>query len=151
MREAIAGCRRDWPFDLAAIALLPDHLHLLMALPDEDADVSIRVARIKAQFTRRHLAARGAEAGQSGSRDRHRHRGVWQRRFHDHLVRDDRDFEQHLDYLLHNPVRHGHASCPHAWPWSSFDRLVREGVYERTWCCACDGRKAIAPPKPRHL
>jgi putative transposase len=70
---------------------------------------------------------------------------VWQPRFWEHTIRDDEDWRRHVDYIHYNPVKHRVAACPHAWPWSSFDRWVARGVYERRWCCACGGRKP-APP-----
>ena len=148
LRAAIGHARQAKPFGLLATVLLPDHLHLMVALPAGDEDVSGRVTRIKTNFTRRYLDAGGCEAGQSRSRCRHRHRGVWQKRFHDHLIRDAGDFVAHLDYLHFNPVRHGFARCPHAWPFSTFRRLVRRGTYEARWCCTCS---AAGSQPPRRL
>jgi putative transposase len=72
-------------------------------------------------------------------------RGVWQQRFWEHTIRDETDFGRHMDYIHFNPVKHGHATCPHAWPWSTFTRWVREGVYERDWYCVCQRRRKGAP------
>ena len=158
---------RRWPATLDAIVLLPDHLHLLLALPTGETNVSTRVASLKAGFTRRHPRRVGfsppSEGGinpdgglkptlQGASRDRQRYRDVWQKRFHDHLIRDDADYERHLDYLAYNPVRHGLCRCPHDWPHSSFARLVRERIYKRDWLCCCDRDPPARPPAvPSHL
>ena len=73
----------------------------------------------------------------SASRRRRRERGVWQRRFWEHTIRDEKDFAAHMDYIHYNPVKHGHAGCPHAWAHSSFHRWVREGRYAADWACSC--------------
>ena len=75
----------------------------------------------------------------SRSRRSRGHRGVWQRRFWEHLIRDEDDLARHLDYVHYNPVKHGHARCPHGWPWSSFGKHVALNDYDAKWCCACEG------------
>ncbi len=65
--------------------------------------------------------------------DRRRERDVWQRRFWEHLIRDDEDLRRHVEYTHYNPVRHGLAPRPVDWPFSTFHRYVRRGVYEPTW------------------
>ncbi|MEM1061062.1 MAG: hypothetical protein AAF532_06370 [Planctomycetota bacterium] len=73
------------------------------------------------------------------SRSEQRRRGVWQPRFWEHVIRDDRDFESHFDYIHFNPVRHGLVRCPADWPASSFNRWVKNGVYPENWACGdCD-------------
>jgi len=139
LHDAIERCRAHHSFVLDAIVLLPDHLHLLMTLPEDDADFSIRITNLKSNFTRRYLAAGGAEQSRSQSRLRQRTRGVWQRRFWEHTVRDPTDLRHHLDYIHYNPVKHEYARCPHEWPHSSFHRFVAEKCYERNWCCQCAG------------
>lgn len=140
LRRAVADCRRDHPFDLLASVLLPDHLHMIWRLPEGDADFSTRWSLIKSAFTRAWLKADGAEGSISDSRRRNRRRGVWQRRFWERCLRDQDDLNRHVDYVHYNPVKHGIATCPHAWPWTSFHRWVRDGFYDADWCCSCDGR-----------
>ena len=104
-----------------------------------------RSGGVKARFTRGWLGAGGRERPTSGSRARHRQRGVWQRRFWKHWVRDRRDFAEHLDYVHYNPVKHGLVTCPHLWPYSTFAKWVKRGVYAPDWMCACGGR-TVRPP-----
>ena len=145
LREAFAVARQAaGPFAVDAVVLLPDHLHLLCTLPAGDDGYAARLSRLKSEFTRRHLAAGGPEAAMTPGERREGHRGVWQRRYWEHRVRDDRDYENHLDYVVYNPVRHALCRCPHDWRHSSFERLVRAGVYERRWCCSCRG--PASPP-----
>lgn len=140
LRGVLLDTQRRWPFTIDAIVLLPDHLHTIWTLPDEDADFSRRWGYLKKEFTKAWLADNGAEGLVSVSRQKNRRRGVWQRRFWEHAIRDEGDFERHCDYIHFNPVKHGHASCPHAWPFSSFCRWVGRGVYGNDWQCTCDGR-----------
>ena len=139
LRAAIEQRRSKYPFRTDAMVLLPDHQHAIWTLPEGDADFSRRWGLIKKSFTQAWTATGGWEGAISDSRERNRRRGVWQRRFWEHTIRDERDYEKHLDYIHYNPIKHGHVKCAHAWKWSSFHRLEREGVYERQWCCGCDG------------
>ena len=145
LHVAIQQIRQRWPFTIDAFVLLPDHLHTIWTLPEGDTDYSRRWALIKKTFTQSWLQAGGREQLTSDSRRRGHRRGVWQRRFWEHLIRDERDFEKHCDYIHFNPVKHEVASCPHAWPHSTFDRFVCDGHYPRDWCCRCSGRPAHAP------
>jgi putative transposase len=69
----------------------------------------------------------------SESRLRRRERGIWQRRFWEHTIRDEDDFARHVDYIHFNPVKHGHVEYPADWPYSSFHRFVRLGLYPEAW------------------
>ena len=74
-----------------------------------------------------------ATESRSAARARGGERGIWQRRVWEHTIRDQTDFQRHLDYLHYNPVKHGHVRCVADWPHSTFHRLVREGVYPQDW------------------
>jgi putative transposase len=139
LHDALDRCRVHHPFVLDAIVLLPDHLHVLMTLPEGDGDFSSRIANVKSHFTRGYLATGGGEQARSPSRLRQRSRGVRQRRFWEHTIRDADDLRRHFDYIHYNPVKHGCARCPHEWTHSSFHRFIAEKRYERNWCCQCDG------------
>jgi len=126
-------CILRQPMSVLAIVLLPDHLHCLWALPPGDSAYSDRWRWLKGEFTRRWLALDGLEQpiGESGRRERRR--GVWQRRFWEHTIRDEADLERHADYIHYNPVRHKLACRPRDWPWSSFHRWVALGHYPIEW------------------
>jgi putative transposase len=94
---------------------------------------------VKYGFTRAYLAAGGVEGAPSAGRTRHRYRGVWRKRFHEHFIRDDGDLDRPLDYIHYNPVTHGYVDSPGKWRWSSFERYVGLGLYPGDWC---DSRKA---------
>lgn len=146
LRHAFRDTRTRWPFAIDAIVLLPDHLHTIWTLPSDDADFSIRWSFLKRTFTKSWLAEGGHEQKVSDSRQANRRRGVWQRRFWEHVIRDETDFARHCDYIHYNAVKHGLASCPHAWPHSSFRRFVREGIYDEAWLCSCSG-VMVKPPE----
>jgi len=145
LHNAIAECKTARPFDLTAIVLLPDHLHAIWTLPEEDGDFSSRWAAIKARFTRDWLDYGGNERPRTPSRLEHRNRGVWQRRFWEHAIRDETDLENHLNYIHYNPIKHGLASCAHEWPHSLFPKWVKSDVYDPNWQCVCEGRISKAP------
>jgi putative transposase len=138
LREVMEQTCHQRPWTTEGIVLLPDHLHLLWRMPAEDRDYSTRIASIKRRFTRAYLAAGGCEAAVTGTRMRQGYRGIWQRRFWEHTIRDARDFRRHLDYIHLNPVKHGLAASPRDWPHSSFHRYLAMGWYAPDWCGPSD-------------
>ena len=138
LRAAFRDCLQRWPFRVDALVMLRDHLHAIWTVPPDNPDYSKRWGAIKKHFTQSWLALGGLEQPRTASRYRYRRRGVWQRRFWEHTLRDERDYARHFDYLHYNPVRHGLADCPRAWPYSTFHRWVEQDVYDPAWGCAVD-------------
>lgn len=133
LRVAMRSVLGERPVSIHAMVLLPDHLHTIWTLPDGDRDYSSRWGQIKERFTRSYLEAGGLEATGSASRRKHRERTVWQKRFWEHSVRDEVDFERCFDYIHWNPVKHGLVKRIADYPWSSFHRYVRLGWYDAHW------------------
>ena len=134
LRCAWRQTRQERPFEVVALCLLPDHLHSIWRLPEADRDFSGRWSRIKAGFTRLYLAEGGQELAQTQSRLTRRERGVWQRRFWEHQIRDESDLQRHVDYIHYNPVKHGLVEAVEDWPWSTYHRYARENDYpNRNW------------------
>jgi putative transposase len=129
--SVIRRCLLRRPLKVLAVVLLPDHLHCLWALPSGDCAYSERWRWIKREFTRGWLACGGTEQPRRASRQRRR--GVWQRRFWEHTIRDETDLDNHFDYIHFNPVKHRLVQRPRDWPWSSFHRWVRAGHYRPNW------------------
>ena len=129
LRDAVRRVRRRRPFAIDAWAVLPDHLHAVWTLPPGDDDFSTRWRLIKTVF------ARGLPAGERLSEVRRRRgeRGIWQRRFWEHAIRDDADYAAHLDYVHFNPVRHGYVAAASQWPYSTFRSCVERGLYPPDW------------------
>lgn len=137
LREAIDRVRARLPFRIDGWVLLPDHMHAIWTLPDGDADFSNRWRLIKrhvavacsAYHRPELLSERRMDKGQGS---------LWQNRFWEHLIRDETDLRNHLDYLHGNPLRHGLVERVVDWPWSSFHRYVREGIYPADWGGSAD-------------
>ena len=129
LRSIWREVRQNRPFEVVAFCLLPNHIHCVWRLPDGDNDFSQRWMLIKKGFTRRYLRDGGRESVQSLSREKKRERGVWQRRFWEHQIRDEEDLQKHVDYIHYNPVKHRIVKAVEDWPWSTYHRYVREGFY----------------------
>jgi len=143
--EAIRTVQAEQPFETVAIVLLPDHLHCIWTLPQDDADYPSRWASIKRRFAESWTAAGGHEATISQARHNRHERGVWQKRFWEHRIRNQTDLARHVDYIHFNPVKHGLVRCPHAWPHSSFHRWVEQGYCKPDWLCDCARPTAVPP------
>ena len=128
LRAAFQTTRAERPFAIDAIVILPDHLHVIMTLPDADSDYSGRWRRIKGLFTHRLVAS-----GNPISRNGRGEFALWQGRFWEHTIRDNADFERCAGYIHFNPVKHGLVSSPIDWPHSSLHRYVRAGVLPPDW------------------
>jgi putative transposase len=129
LRDVMRGVRERHPFRIDAIVILPDHLHALWTLPEDDADFAARWSLIKAGFSRRVPPGERVSPSRAGKRER----GIWQRRYWEHQIRDDDDYARHVDYIHWNPCKHGHASRPADWPHSSFHRYVEAGILVPDW------------------
>ncbi len=138
LRIAIERCRAKLPIEMTAIVLLPDHLHMMWTMPVGDSDFSNRMQRIKAIFSREWLSRGGTAGLVSEYGQRYGHKGIWQRRFWEHFIRDTTDFENHYQYIHYNPVKHGYVKNVSDWPWSSFHLAVKKGYYSQNWGCADD-------------
>ena len=129
LREATRRTRRRWRFHIDAWVVLPDHLHTIWTLPPGDDDYANRWRTLKQHFSR----ALPATERRSPVRLARGERGIWQRRFWEHMIRDDADYAAHMDYIHFNPVKHGYAKTVGDWRWSTFHRHVESGVYAADW------------------
>ena len=129
LRAAFTHVKKKHPYKINAIIVLPEYLHWILTLLEVDTDFSTRWGIIKANFSRR--IANGERISQS--RESRGERGLWPRRFWEHLIRDESDLRQHVDYIHWNPVKHGWARHVKDWPYSSFHRYVSQGIYPDNW------------------
>lgn len=129
LRACFQSVRARHPFRIDAMVVLPEHLHCVWTLPEDDADYSKRWFLIKSEFSR------GISPGEQRrpSRVVRRERGIWQRRFWEHVIRDERDLQTHVDYVHINPVKHGHVQRAIDWPHSSIHRHVKQGLCDASW------------------
>jgi putative transposase len=139
LRHAIERVRLRLPFTTDAMVLMPDHLHCIWTLPDGDTNFSSRWVQIKHHVP--YHCRKLYPVTMSESRTRRRTAAIWQRRFWEHRIRDETDMERHVDYIHANPVKHGLVNAASDWPYSTFWRFVRAGVYSEDWGgnAACDG------------
>jgi len=129
LREAVRRTRRERPFGIDAWVVLPEHMHCIMTLPKGDDDFSNRIKAIKIRFVR----AIPTTERRSPRRVARGERAIWQRRFWEHAIRSDADYARHMDYVHFNPVKHGHVTLARDWPYSTFHRLVKAGLYPTDW------------------
>ena len=127
LRHAFRVTRRERPLTVDAIVVLPEHLHTVMTLPNADADFSGRWRRIKSLFSRLVSKRMPLE------RDARGEYALWQKRFWEHTIRNDADFERHVDYIHFNPMKHALVPQVRDWPYSSFHRYVRLGILPQDW------------------
>ncbi|MGC8490610.1 MAG: REP-associated tyrosine transposase [Syntrophobacteraceae bacterium] len=129
LRSVIRDVMARHPFSIDAAVILPDHLHALWTLPAGDCDYPIRWGLIKAGFSRRVPLGEFCNL----SRISRGERGIWQRRYWEHLIRDERDYCRHVDYIHFNPVKHGYVDHACDWPYSSIHRYIAGGKLDRGW------------------
>jgi putative transposase len=147
LRHAFRTVKADHPFVVDAIVILPDHLHTVWTLPPGDSDYPRRWNLIKrtTSIAARHLVIAPLRAS---LRQRHEI-GLWQRRYWEHQIRDERDFARHVDYIHWNPVKHGHVERVADWPYSSFHRYARNGSLPADWATTDpDGQSGETPNPP---
>ncbi len=134
LKEVIKETQARMRFGINAWVLLPDHIHCIWTLPAGDSDYSKRWGLIKAGYTKRiGKALAGKAQAENASRLKHREQLVWQRRFWEHLIRDEKDFAAHCDYIHYNPVKHGLVNAARDWEYSSFGSYVEQGIYSDGW------------------
>jgi putative transposase len=133
LRSCVAQVKARHPFHIEAMVVLPEHLHAVWRLPIDDADFSTRWMLVKQSFSRGLEEVGILENAVSTSRARKGERNIWQRRFWEHQIQDEKDFERHVDYIHYNPVKHGYVTRAVDWPWSSLHRYVRDGLLSPDW------------------
>lgn len=129
LRSAMKQVQKEYFYETKAIVVLPDHLHCIWQLPDNDANYSRRWLRIKSYFTQK--------VRESGVKLACNARGeylLWQKRFWEHTIRDEKDFENHVNYIHYNPVKHGYVKNVADWKYSSFHKFVKQDLLPQDWC-----------------
>lgn len=129
LRAVIREVQLRHPFRIDAMVVLPDHLHAIWTLPENDKDFSTRWMLIKSGFSRRLPASERRNRSRASKGER----GIWQRRFWEHLVRDEKDYDHHVNYIHYNPVKHGYVAKPVDWRHSSIHRFIAEGILSPHW------------------
>ena len=133
LREVVKEVKQEHPFKIDAWVLLPDHLHSIWTLPPGDHDYPKRWGMIKAKFSKLVKPVFHREKWMNGTKNHRREVTIWQRRYWEHQIRNEEDYQKHLDYLHYNPVKHGLVKQVGDWPYSTFHKYVGKGVYVEDW------------------
>ena len=132
-KRSIKQVQQQYPFEIIAWVQLPDHLHCIWQMPLDDSDYSMRWSQIKRLTTQAcphyHLPTNEL----SHSMQKRNEKGIWQRRFFEHQIRNEEDFIKHMDYLHYNPIKHSLVEKVIDWQYSSFHRYIKAGVYSLDW------------------
>lgn len=120
LRQAFRHVMAKHPFVIDAAVIMPEHIHTIWRLPENDDDFSTRWRLIK------HFVSRGWQGEDT----------FWQQRFWEHLIRDEEDWRKHVDYIHYNPVKHGMATKPEDWEYGSFRQAKAAGWYPDGWGCS---------------
>ena len=129
LRAVVKSVRQRHPFKIHGWVGLPEHLHCVIELPPDDTNHATRWRLIKMEFSK----ALPRTERLSAVRTRREERGIWQRRYWEHLIRGERDYRAHMDYVHINPVKHGLVGRVADWPYSTFHNMVAEGMYPVNW------------------
>jgi len=133
LRNAISRVRIRHPFVIDAWILLPNHFHCIWTLPDGESNYSLRWKLIKSYVTRACGKYYLQPEDLPPSKTRRRESVIWQRRFWEHRIKNEKDYALHMDYLHYNPVKHGYCKAPSKWRYSTLHRLKAEGIYPEDW------------------
>ncbi len=128
LKESMQRARRENPYQTKAIVVLPDHLHVIWELPDSDANYSLRWRKIKSYFTH-GLNKQGMRL----NKNKHDEYDIWQRRFWEHTIRDEKDLENHIHYIHYNPIKHKLVSDIKDWPYSTYHHYIQAGLLKSDW------------------
>jgi len=131
LRCVLNKVKQDHPFQLDAMVVMPDHMHVLMTLPENDNNYAMLWTLIKAGFSRALPKIERINA----SRKKKGERGIWQRRYWEHYIRDDNDYQKHVDYIHYNPVKHGYVTRAVDWPYSTIHKYIADGILSLDWAC----------------
>jgi putative transposase len=140
IKEALRQVMAKHPFVIDAFVLLPDHMHCIWTLPQDDGNYAMRwniIKRLVSQITRNEIAPL-----LSASRSKRKELGLWQRRFWEHQIRVEEDFAMHANYIHWNPMKHGYVSRVVDWPYSSFHKYLRDDIYPEDWAGTVDSVRA---------
>jgi len=131
LRHCMLKTKEKFVFDIFAIVVLPNHFHIIIK-PENIEEFSVIIGSIKRRFTK-SLDEKFKDMDISESKIKRKEKGVWQRRFYEHLIRSEKDLHNHLDYIHFNPVKHGYIQNVKDWKYSSFKKFVNLGNYDINW------------------
>lgn len=133
LKTAWQEIKKIHPFEDVALCLMPDHIHCIWKLPENDSNFSVRWNGIKGLFSKKYKKTDSYSHDSDRIRKNKQEASVWQRRFWEHLIRDDDDLQRHIDYIHYNPVKHGYVAKATDWEYSTIHRYIHDGIVEPDW------------------
>ncbi len=131
LRIAYRKIQDKKPFTTEAMVILPDHIHALWTMPIDDDDYANRIRLFKSYFTRQ--LPQELKQTDNKNRQKHNQTSIWQLRYWEHTIRDEDDFNNHIDYIHYNPVKHRYVKNVKDWEYSTFHQCVKKGLYDDNW------------------
>lgn len=133
LRQAFKETKSKIPFEVDAIVILPDHIHMIIE-PKEEKEYPNIIKSIKSYFSRQIDETKIEDYELTQSRKEKKEKDIWQRRYWEHTITDEEDLIKHIDYIHYNPIKHGYVKKAKDWQYSSFQKYVKQGLYEKDWC-----------------
>ena len=130
LRRIVIDVKTKLPFVIDAMVVLPDHWHAVWTMPPHDFNYAKRLRLVKARFTKEIL-----QTGVNIAKDDRCEYKLWQKRYWEHTIRNDRDFEVHVNYVHINPVNHGYVARAIDWPHSTIHRYLKRRMLAKDWVC----------------
>lgn len=131
LRDAFRKTKISYPFNITAMVVMPDHMHILMELPENDNDYPLRIRLIKTHFSKNIPKKEQINTSRLSKSER----GIWQRRYWKHQIKDEKDMNSHIDYIHFNPVKHGYVASPIDWKFSSIHKFIKLEMLPENWGC----------------
>ena len=119
----------QYNFHIIAGVVLENHMHIIIQ-SEKAEDFSKIIQSFKSKFSRQMQF----NENQTEEQKNRREKGIWQRKYYDHIIRNENDFYKHLDYIHYNPIKHDYVKKAKDWKYSSFKKFVRMGYYDENWC-----------------
>ena len=121
LRESFAVSKTKYDYSIDAIVVLPDHFHMIIT-PKISAEYPKIIRSIKYHFSINCKPEYYEHLKQSASREKRGNKPIWQKRYFEHTIRNEKDQRLTLEYMVQNPVKHGHAASAKDWKYSSFNK-----------------------------
>lgn len=132
LRKSVKSSKEKYPYTIEAIVILPDHLHMMIR-PETASQYPQIISRIKQYFSRHCDPMYYRHISQSKSRSKEGYKPIWQKKYYEHSIRDDADYNTRFNYIHYNPVKHGYVTQVKDWQFSSFHQYVNKGYYQKDW------------------
>lgn len=135
LRESLKHAMNKYKFEIFSIVVLEDHIHMILKI-DNIKEYPKIIYSFK-NYISRKISEEVTEINKerlSDSKKKRKEKGIWQRRYWEHTIRDENDLYKHLDYIHYNPIKHRYVKKAKDWKYSSFNKFVKLGYYDENWC-----------------